>query len=138
VTGEIRPPAHHNPRARQLRACRNRRDPPARRKTVALWPPACPPPLCAWPAHVVEERERVPGRRAPTAEGGEDRATVAWVRVEEERQHAAEEVRGGGGLADAAERGGEDAGRGDVEGRVRRGVEEHGGGRTEERRGRPR
>jgi hypothetical protein len=39
---------------------------------------------------------------------------VAWVRVEEERRHAAEEVRGGGGLTGAEERGGEDAGRGGV------------------------
>jgi hypothetical protein len=90
------------------------------------------------PAHVVEEIERVPGRRAPAAEGGEDRAAVAGVRVEEERRHAADEVRGGGGLAGAAERGGEDAERGGVGGRVRRGAEEHGGGGAEERRGRPR
>jgi hypothetical protein len=46
---------------------------------------------------------------APTAEGGEDRAVVAWVQVEEERRHAAEEVRGGGGLAGVAESSGEDA-----------------------------
>jgi hypothetical protein len=129
VTGEIRPPADRNPHARQLRACRNRHDLPtllnplARCKTAAIWPPARPPPLlpplCAWPAHVVEERERVLGRRAPAAEGGEDHATVAWVRVEEERRHAAEEVRGGGGLAGAAERGGEDVERGGVGGAMR-------------------
>jgi hypothetical protein len=76
--------------------------------------------------------------RQQRPEGGEDRATVARVRVKEERRHAAEEVRGGGGLAGAAERGGEDAERGGVRGRVRRDAEEHGGGRVEERRGRPR
>ncbi|ONM03751.1 UDP-glucuronic acid decarboxylase 6 [Zea mays] len=43
--------------------------------------------------------------RQQRPEGGEDRATVARVRVKEERRHAAEEVRGGGGLAGAAERG---------------------------------
>ena len=85
------------------------------------------------PAHVVEERERVPGGAA--AEGGEDRAAVARVRVEEERRHAAEDVRGGGRLAGAAERGGEDAERGGVRGRVRRGAEEHGRGGAEEHRG---
>jgi hypothetical protein len=63
---------------------------------------------------------------------------VAWVRVEEERRHATEEVRGSGGLTSAAERDGEDAGRGGVGACVWRGAEEHGGGCAEERRGRPR
>jgi hypothetical protein len=45
------------------------------------------------------EHERIPGRCAPTVEGGEERTTVAWFWVEEEWRHATEDVHADGWLA---------------------------------------